>query len=346
MVPFRSLLSLLLALALLPACKPGTSEATKETGVTYRTTGSIERLAPELDQLIPADAQLEVLASGFDWSEGPLWLPSENRLIFSDVPQNRIYVWAEGDTTATVYLEPSGYTGAVSRGGEPGANGLTLDRQGRLLLCQHGDRRIARMEAPLSASAASFATLVDRYQDKRFNSPNDVIVDSKGTIYFTDPPYGLEGNMDDPAKELLFQGIYRLSTDGAVTLLDTLSRPNGIALSPDERRLYVANSDPDRPIWMVWDLTGEGVANGRVFFDATPLMSAGPGLPDGMKVDRNGNLFATGPGGVLVFSPEGKHLGTIRTGQATANCAFNPDQTALYITADSLLLRLRLGEGK
>jgi gluconolactonase len=309
-----------------------------------QTIGTIERLDPAIDSLIPPDAEIEILAEGFDWSEGPVWVEDGAYVLFSDVPQNRIYKWKEGEG-ATVWLEPSGYTGDAPRGGEPGSNGLLLDSEGRLVLCQHGDRRIARMDAPLTAPEPSFTTLADSYNGMRFSSPNDATFGSRGVLFFTDPPYGLPEGPGDPIQETPFNGVYRLGVDGEVTLLtDELSRPNGIGLSPDEQTLYVANSDPERAIWMAYDLlrTG-GIANGRVFFDATDLVSQdNAGLPDGLKVDAAGNLFATGPGGVLVFSPDGRHLGTIRTTQATANCALDSDGSTLYMTADSYLLRLRL----
>lgn len=308
-----------------------------------RTIGTIERLDPAIDSLVPPDAVIEVLAAGFDWAEGPVWIEDGAYLLFSDVPANRIYRWKEGEGLR-VWLEPSGYTGDASRGGEPGSNGLLLDGEGRLVLCQHGDRRVARLDAPLTAPEAVFTTLADRYDGKRFNSPNDAVFDRRGALFFTDPPYGLPEGAADPTRELPFHGVYRLGVDGEVTLLtDELSRPNGIALSPDEKTLYVANSDPERAIWMAYDLLPSGrIENGRILFDATGRVPQRPGLPDGLEVDEAGNLFATGPGGVLVLSPDGRHLGTFRTTQPTANVAFDADGTALYMTADSTLLRIRL----
>ena len=316
-------------------CGKGTS--------AYPTIGSIERLDPALDQLIPKGAKLEVLAEGFEWTEGPLWISQGAYLLFSDIPPNSIYKWKAGDGHS-LYLKPSGYTSAQPRGGEPGANGLLLDAEGRLVMAQHGDRRMARMDAPLEGPEPKFVTLADRYKGRRLHSPNDAVYHSNGDLYFTDPPYGLEGHVDSPDKELDFQGVYRLSSDGEVTLLtDELSRPNGLAFSPDEQTLYVSNSDPGRAIWMAYDVQPDGdITNGRVFFDATQWVGDRPGLPDGLKVDKAGNLFATGPGGVLVFTPDGVHLGTIDTGQATANCAFGDDGTSLYITADMYLLRIKL----
>jgi gluconolactonase len=212
-------------------------------------------------------------------------------------------------------------------------------------MCQHGDRRMARMEAPLDNPQPAFVTLADKYEGKRFNSPNDAVYKSNGDLYFTDPPYGLEQNADDPAKEIPFQGVYRLGKDGRVYLLTRdLSRPNGLAFSPDEKTLYVANSDPEKAIWMAYAVTETGsLIRGRVFFDATPMVGQqAPGLPDGMKVNRQGFIFATGPGGVLVFNSQAEHLGTINTGQATSNCAFNEDESVLYITADDYLMRVKL----
>jgi gluconolactonase len=311
---------------------------------TQRTLGSVERLDAGLDSLVPADAVIEVLAEGFDWSEGPLWLAEQGVLVFSDVPTNRVYSWSE-EHGYRVWLEPFGYTGETPRGGEPGSNGLLLDSDGRLVLCQHGDRRIARMEAPLDAPEPVFSTLADGYDGRRFNSPNDAVFHTSGALFVTDPPYGLEAGPDDPQRELPSNGVYRVDPDGSVALLtDELSRPNGIALSPDERTLYVANSDPDRALWMAYEVLGDGaLGERRVFFDATEWVGDRPGLPDGLKVDPEGNLFATGPGGVLVFSPDGRHLGTINTTQPTANCAFGEDGRWLYMTADSYLLRIRLG---
>lgn len=302
----------------------------------------VERLDPELDELIDQNAELEVLADGFDWSEGPIWIRDGEFLVFNDIPSNKAYRWSE-QGGLEIYLHPAGYTGEKPRGGEKGANGLALDLEGRLLLCQHGDRRVARMDAPTSDPQPKFATLASHYQGKRLNSPNDLVVHSSGAIYFTDPPYGLPGNTNDPAKELDFQGVYRISPEGELALLTKeLSRPNGIALSPDESKLYVANSDGRRPIWMVYDLTRDGmIESGRVFFDAAELAKSRPGGQDGMAVDEHGNLFATGPGGVVILSPDGKHLGTILAG-VTANCTFGDDGRTLYLTSDDKLQRIRL----
>jgi gluconolactonase len=308
---------------------------TQKESRAYDTFGSIERKDARLDALIPPEAKLEKLAEGFDWSEGPVWFAGG--VVFSDVPQNVVYRWKEKEGI-TVFLRPSGYTGSVRRGGEPGSNGLTVDSRGRLVLCEHGDRRVGRIERD-----GSHSTLARYYQWRRFNSPNDLTYKSNGDLYFTDPPYGLEKNNADPAKEIPYNGVYRLDKRGRVTLLTTeLSFPNGIAFSPDETKLYVANSDPKAAYWKVFDVRRDGtIENGRVFFDSTADVSKKKGLPDGLKLDRSGNLFATGPGGVLILSPDGEHLGTIETGEATGNCCWGNDGSVLYICADMYLGRVK-----
>jgi gluconolactonase len=326
------------------ACSPSPKEPTTQpTAMIHPTLGEIIVKDQRLLEVLDPNTPIEILAEGYVWSEGPLWLEKQQKLIWSDVPQNTIFQWKEGEG-ASVFLKPSGYTGDIPRGGEPGSNGLVLDPEGRLVLCQHGDRRMARMDAPLDDPTPSFTTLADQFDGKRFNSPNDAAYGPQGYLYFTDPPYGLVGNMDDPTKEIPFQGVFRVSPEGEVSLMtDELSRPNGIAFSPDFSKCYVANSDPERAIWMVYELDEQlAFTNGRVFYDVTDQVGSAPGLPDGLKINREGILFATGPGGVLIFSPEGEHLGTISTGQGTANCALNTDESVLYITADMYVCSVRL----
>jgi gluconolactonase len=315
----------------------------------YPKMGTIERLDPRFDKLVPKGAVIEKLADGHKWTEGPVWYPMQKCLLFSDIPQNTIFKWKEGQDKVTVFMKPSGYTGKKERrggpGDEPGSNGLLLDPQGRLVLCEHGDRRVSRRE-----KNGKKTTLVDNYQGSRLNSPNDGVFKSNGDLYFTDPPYGLLKNNDDPEKELKFNGVYRLKIDpkdpkkNTLTLLTReMTFPNGIAFSPDEKYLYVSNSDPQKAIWMRFPVRRNGtLGRGEVFFDATKWAGKKKGLPDGMKVDKKGNLFATGPGGVLVFSPDGDHLGTINTGERTSNCNWGDDGTVLYITADHKLCRIKL----
>jgi len=308
-----------------------------------RTMGSVERLDPALDELVPVNAKLEVIGEGFDWTEGPVWVKSGQFLLFSDIPKNSIMRWNQ-ESGCSLYLKPSGYSGDSPRGGEPGSNGLVLDREGRLVLCQHGDRRVARLDATdWEKPKPNYVVLADRYEGKRFNSPNDAVVHSSGAIYFTDPPYGLVKNMEDPAKELPFQGVYRIAQGGKVTLLTKeLERPNGIALSPDEKTLYAANSHGPRPIIMAFPVEDDGtLGEGREFFNAGLLSEKYDGACDGMTVDSQGNVFATAPGGVIILTPTGKHLGTLLTGQRTSNCEFGEDGSTLFITADAYLLRVR-----
>lgn len=297
--------------------------------------GSIIRLDPRLDDIVPQGTKLEILADGHQWTEGPVWVPALQSILYSDIPNNAIYRWSE-NAGSSLWLKPAGYTGGTMRGGESGSNGLLLNGEGHLLLAQHGDRRIARLISPLNAPKAEFETLAGQLDGKRFNSPNDLAMRANGDIYFTDPPYGLEHGVDDPAKELAVQGVYRLATDGSVTLLiDNLSRPNGIAFSPDQQLLYVANSDDNQPVIMVYPVEASGeLGKGKVFFDS---------WGDGLAVDQQGRLYVAGPGnGVMILSPDGKHLGSLSTTQLTSNCTFGDDGSTLYITSDMYLLRVRL----
>lgn len=304
------------------------------------TLGTIERKDPAFDKLVPKDATIDILAEGFDWAEGPVWVKDSagGHLLFSDIPKNMIWKWSAKDGLKE-FLKPSGYTGTEKfTGKEPGSNGLSLDKAGKLILCQHGDRRVSRFED------GKFVTLVDKYEGKRLNSPNDLAYMRNGDLYFTDPPYGLPGLMEDKNKQLDFQGVYRLDTKGKLTLLTKeMSRPNGIAFSPDEKTLYVANSDPDKAYWKSFPVKPDGtLGEGKVLFDTTEWVKAKkPGLPDGLKVDKDGNLFATGPSGVIVLDKTGKHLGTLATGVPTANCGWGDDGTTLYITADKRLVRVK-----
>lgn len=304
---------------------------------SYPVLGRIVKEDPRLDELLAPDAKIEVLATGFEWAEGPVWDRKGGSLLFSDIPKNSVFRWTR-ERGIELFLKPSGYTGAADYGREPGSNGLLIDLQGRLILMEHGDRRVARMDPD-----GGKVTLADRYQGKRLNSPNDGALKSNGDIYFTDPPYGLPKGWDDPRRELDFCGVYRWSNWQLTLLATELSRPNGIAFSPDERTLYVANSDPKRAIWMAYPVKEDGTLGpGRVFADVTSMVSRDlPGVPDGLKVDARGNLWATGPGGVHIYSPDGKRLGRIDTGEATANVAWGDDGSTLYITADMYLCRVR-----
>jgi gluconolactonase len=310
----------------------------------HSTTGSVLRLSPELDRIIAPGALPEILAEGFEWSEGPLWLKDQEKVIFSDIPNNSIFEWSEKEGL-NLYLKPSGYTGTVKRGGESGSNGLLLDAAGNLVLCQHGDRRVARMLAPLDSPQASFETIVDSWEGKRFNSPNDAVFHSNGNLYFTDPAYGMEHGYGDPRRELDFTGVFLATPEGeAILLSDQLSAPNGIGLSPDESKLYLANSGGETGfLWMEYEVSQNGaIEKGRVFCDARPASDSLRGAPDGLVVRDDGIIFATGPGGVWILSPAGEHLGIILTGQATSNCTLDDRSRYLYMTADMFLMRIRL----
>jgi gluconolactonase len=303
------------------------------------TLGRIERLDPAFDRLVDQGAVIELLAANqFEWAEGPVWDAAGKRVLFSDIPRNMIWEWSQASGLKE-FLKPSGYTGeAKFTGREPGSNGLAFNKAGELVMCQHGDRRVAKWVG------GKFVTLADRYEGKRLNSPNDLAIRSNGDVYFTDPPYGLPKLTEDPGRELDFQGVYRISAQGQLTLLTKeLNRPNGLAFSADEKTLYVANSEPEKAVLMAFPVRPDGsLGKSKVFFDVTAAVSKQkPGVPDGLKVSADGTVWASGPGGVLVYSSQGKHLGTLATGVATANLAFGDDGSTLYLTADKSLVRVR-----
>ena len=303
-----------------------------------RTIGQLVKVDPRFDDLISADAKIEVLADTFAWSEGPVWVKDGGFVLFSDIPNNTIFKWKDGEGLS-IFLKPSGYTGRLPYSREPGSNGLIINKEGQLVACEHGDRRISAM--PLRKGGKR--TLADNFQGKRFNSPNDIVQRSNGDYYFTDPAYGLPDREKDSSRETKVMGVYRLLQDGKVSLLLDQVWPNGLAFSPDEKILYVGHSDPEKPIVYAYPVNSDGsLGPGKVFFDCTTLKSQGlVGAPDGMKVDHKGNLFTTGPKGILVIDPTGKLLGRIETNQPTANCAWGDDGSTLYITANNYLCRIR-----
>lgn len=293
----------------------------------------IEKNDDRLDDLIDVDAKIEVISTGHQWVEGPCWFAKENALLFSDVPRNRIHRWQQ-DAGTSVFLQPSGFDGP-SRSQEPGSNGLATDAAGRLIVCDHGNRRVYRLE-----DDGSKTTLVDRFEGKRFNSPNDLVLDSAGNIYFTDPPYGM---IDPDDSELGWFGVYRLSPNGDVKLLiKDLHRPNGIGLSPDNKTLYVAQSHKPAAVFMAYSIDGDGqMSESKVLLDFTHRAGIDPGMPDGMVVDKSGNLWATGPGGVLIIAPDGTLLGRIMMGKKTANCTFGEEGSTLFMTATDTVCRVK-----
>lgn len=321
---------------LLAACA-----ATGASRSSFPTLGRLTVFDDSFHDVVAPDARIEKIAEGFTWSEGPAWVREGDYLLFTDVPENTLYRWSERDGIS-VFLKPSGLAGpdpGTLR--EAGANGLYAEPSGTVVLADSGTRVVARLDPKTKLKT----TLAAAYEGKKLNSPNDVVRRSDGAVFFTDPPYGLKGLDESPVKELKFNGVYRIDTDGTVHLLDDgLSFPNGIALSPDERTLYVSNSDPKRPVWMAYSLDARGdVIGKRVFADATDLLGEGvPGLPDGMAVAEDGRLFASAPGGVLVFDADGKRLGRIETGVAISNCAFGDDGRTLYMSSHTLVARVRL----
>ena len=304
----------------------------------FPTAGTVERLDPALDQLIAPNTRIEVIASGFTWSEGPVWDKKNNRLLFSDVPENTVYQWNLKDGVS-VFLKPSGFTGPSRYSGEPGSNGLAYNNDGQLLFCEHGDRRVSMIAEGNSGKI----TLADKFKGMRFNSPNDLCVHPSGLIFFTDPPYGLPLKEKDPTREIDAFGVYRIALDGSVAMvIPDLKRPNGVTLSNDGKTLYIAQSHGEEAWIMSYPVNKKGdLSKGTLLYDATELAKTDKGLPDGLKTDTKGNIWCTGPGGVLVVSAKGKLLGRILTGHRTANCAWGEDGTTLYMTADYYIMRIQ-----
>jgi gluconolactonase len=298
----------------------------------------IERLDPALDAIVAPGTVIEQLSGGFLFTEGPVWHP-DGYLLFSDPNANRIYRWTP-DGQVSVYMAQSGYTGPdIGEYGQPGSNGLTLDAQGRLTVDQHGNRRVVRIE-----KNGVVTVLADRYQGRRLNSPNDLVYRSDGSLYFTDPPFGLPRFFDDPRKELPYSGVFRWTPDGAVRLLTAdLTGPNGLAFSPDERFLYVSNWDVSKKVVMRYPVNADGTLGAGTSF-ADLAGAPGDEALDGVKVDQRGNVYVSGPGGVWILSPDGTHLGTIRGPELAANFAWgDADGRTLYLTARTGLYRIRLG---
>lgn len=304
-----------------------------------KNLGSIERISSDINKLIDLDSKIEILAEGFDWSEGPVWSKKLNSILFSDVPNNVIYKWNEKEGLS-VFSKPIGYSGKIPNLKKAGTNGLTIDSEGNLIICMHGDRMIAKME---NLNTKKLSSIISSYNNKLLNSPNDLVYDLYGNLFFTDPPYGLLEGDNDKLKEIPFNGVYKLSPNGEIdVLIKNLTRPNGISISNDEKILYVANSDNNNPIIMKYELSKNGIKNPEVFFDGKELAKNDIGLFDGLKVHPTGTVFATGPGGVLIIKENGDHIGTIRTEVRTANCAFDDNFEYLYMTSDMFLTRIKI----
>jgi len=323
--------------------KSATLDFYKAPKVGTEQKTEILRADPALDEIVTPGTKIEKLAGGFLFTEGPVWVPrtadSDGYLLFSDPNNNIIYRWTP-DGQLSIYRTKSGYAGAdIGEYGQPGSNGLTLDREGRLTINQHGYRRVVRLE-----KNGQLKVLADQFEGKRLNSPNDLVYKSDGALYFTDPPFGLPKFFDDPRKELPYSGVFRVSPDGKqVKLLTTeLKGPNGLAFSPDEKYFYLDNWDEKKKIIMRYEVNSDGtLANGKVFFDMTS--APGEDALDGLKVDQKGNLYVSGPGGLWVISPEGKHLGTISGPEHPHNFAWGDDDgKTLYLCARTGLYRIRL----
>jgi gluconolactonase len=322
------------AAALMTGCGSSPTPAPKAESPSPGV-GSIERDDPALDNILPGDAKIEKVGTGFKFTEGPLWRPEQNVLWFSDVVGNVVRSITP-DGKVQVLIPNGGGVSSAPPGGFIGPNGMAADKDGFVLLCQHTNRQIVRVSKDLQITP-----YLQKYEGKRFNSPNDLVYRSDGTLYFTDPPYGLAKQDDDPAKELKFNGVFMYKDGKLTAIIKDLTRPNGIAFSPDEKTLYIANSDDKRRVWMKYDVAANGtVSNGRVFYDVTNEKAAGN--PDGMKVDSQGNVYGSGPGGTWIFSPDGKHLGTIKPGETPANCNWADDGKTLYITAETSVYRVKL----
>lgn len=329
-----------LTFGIVAACSPTQNETSK-----IDTIGEVKVWDEALSEIISTDAVIEFLAAGFQWSEGPAWDKKRQRLYFSDVPQNKAYVWSESEGLKT-FLDPSGIPNDEAEGfREPGSNGLLMTPDGSLLIANHGKRAVEKMDI----DSKTRKTVINTYRGLSLNSPNDMALAKDGSLFFTDPAYGLKGIDESPLKQLSFSGVYKLSLDGELSVIDdTQAFPNGIALSPDERTLYVAVSDSEKPKIVKYAKNDAGkFGDPQLWFDAKPFQNQGlPGLPDGMVVADSGHVFATGPGGVFILSPDGKALGQINTGRASANCTFGDDGKTLYITAGDILLRVKLLQGK
>jgi len=345
----KKLIPLFISLfTILYSCGENKDQA-EEQQAAANAIGKIEIYDAAALQSIDSTSTIDVIAKGYTWSEGPVWVADKQMLLFTDVPENKMYQWKEGDT-AKLYLSPSGYTGSIKRiGGEDGANGLALNKYGKLLLCQSGNRQVVILNAPIEAPKPEFTILASNYNGKKFNSPNDLAIDSKNNIYFTDPIYGLPQRDTDSTRELSFEGVYKITANGKLSLLiDSIKHPNGIALSGDEKTLYIASSDETHPKWYAFDLDVNGdIKSGRILLDATDIMAKATMKQgaDGFKIDQHGNIFSAGPDGINIISPAGKLIGLIKIfNRKTSNCAFNETKDVLFITADDLVLKMKLHE--
>lgn len=301
---------------------------------------SIEYISEKGKEIISENAEIEVLGEGFTWTEGPLWVEQEQMLLFSDVPENKVYQWKEGEGVS-VYLEPSGLTSDLQHTGEMGSNGLFINQNGELILCQHGDRRVAIMNASLNAPKAEYKTLVSEFKGKKINSPNDIVQAKNGEYFFTDPDYGISKN---DKKEQEANRVYRLNKNGELSVvLDTISHPNGLAFSPNEDKLYITNSNPEKAFLYEYQLDeNKNIVSGGVKYDFRKEWKEGLATPDGLKIDNEGIIFTSAPGGIWVFNPNGELLVKIHTAKKASNLSLSADKKTMYITNSDKVLRLKM----
>lgn len=332
----RIIAGIFLAVALY-SCEDKVKESTSpHINLTVETYGD--------STLLEGLAEANIVATGFIWSEGPVWAEKTRSLLVSDVPGNIIYQWSK-EKGQDVYLKHAGFSDTLDHRGSDGSNGLAIDQNGYLIICQSGARRVARMRSAVGAPGASYEILAENYQGKKFNSPNDLVVARNNAIYFTDPVYGLPEEEKDPAREMNYEGVYRISHNGSIQLLiDSISRPNGITLSPDEKTLYIASSDEKKPAWYAYQLSDSGtIISGGMLLDALPLVEKATvkQRPDGLKTGLDGTIYSSGPEGISIISPQGKLVGLIKVkDRSTSNCAFNFTKDTLYITADDIVLQV------
>lgn len=316
-------------------------EKVKEAGPSYvRLTVETYSDTPVTEGFSDAS----IVAKSFIWSEGPVWVEKTRSLLVSDIPGNTIYQWSQANGQG-IYLKHAGFSDTLDHRGSDGSNGLAIDQNNQLIICQSGARRIVRMKAEVGAPSANYEVLADNYQGKKLNSPNDLVVDRNNAIYFTDPVYGLPEEDKDPSREINFEGVYRISPGGSIQLLiDSIPRPNGITLSPDEKTLYIAGSDENKSAWYAYTLSDSGtIVSGGILLDASPLRAKAliKQAPGGLKTDHSGTIYSSGPEGICIISPWGKLMGLIKVkDRSTSNCAFNSTKDTLYITADDIVLQL------
>jgi len=342
----KTLIHALVFSSVLASCANSTSQSNTNTNADstklvkeYPKMGNVEVLDPAMLAIIDSTAQVEKLANGMTWAEGPVWVNDGNFLLYSDTRQNIIYQWSEANGLQE-FIKPAGFEGPGTYSEEQGTNGLLVNKEGFLVACDHGNRRIAKIDLKTKKKE----TLVDNWQGKKFNSPNDICQHPNGDYYFTDPPYGLPGRENDTeTKEIAENGVYKVNAKGEATqVISNLARPNGIVISPDGKTLFVALSDGNNPFIMAYDIKEDGLlSEGRIFFDFKKQFSAESMAADGIKMDKNGNMFAAAGDGVVVINPTGKPIGRIRSTVHTANCAFASDGY-LYLTSTDQLLRVKL----